>query len=492
MLNDKQKLKACAYVRVSTRSEHQRQSFDQQIEYWKSYLFDHPIYEFLEVYSDYGYSGKINNRPAYKRMINDALEGKIDIIFTKSIARFGRNMQTISSDLLKLKEHNVFVVFEIENIFTKETDPFSIHLHSIIYENELYETSRSIKFGFQEKFKSGSALCKPLFGYNIKKVHDDYEFTIIPDQAETVRYIYEMYLKGHSFTQIAKILTDENRINKNGSTVWYPPMIPYILSNEKYMGSIYLQKYYNKNFKSLKNDVNNPKATMYAIDNHHEPIISESDFWAAQEKLASRPKRTHRNTTDESDVISELLYCEICKNPYKRIIRKNYAGDSVITYRCGKNRYKEESCYNSTIYPETFKKLFVKAYNQFMKIDTIGTYETNVLNVELAMIESSITDLIQTHKLGNIAYSAFNKQMHKLLNDKVETLDKLHHALGHFVNGKKLPSKTTLFNDKLAKKALNKVFVNKNLLLFEFRNGIVIEKEFTNPAPGKKRSTQIS
>lgn len=126
-----------------------------------------------------------------------------------------------------------------------------------------------------------------------------------------------------------------------------------------------------------------------------------------------------------------------------------------------------------------------------MKIETIGTYETNLLNVELAMIESSITDLIQTHRLGNIVYSAFNKQFTKLPDDKVKILDKQQHALGHFVNGKKMPSKTTLFDDKLAKKALLKVSVNKNLLLFHFRNGVIIEKDFTNPGPGKKKSTQI-
>ena len=258
---------------------------------------------------------------------------------------------------------------------------FTPNNRTTIADDHLRGLSNSIKFGYQERFENGYCVCKPIFGYDVKGTIGFYDFTIIPIQAETVRLIFDLYLKDYTFTQIAKYLKENNHLNKYGNTNWTPPMIPYILSNEKYAGIVYMQKYFNEKYKTIKNNPDEPSKQMYAIEDHHEAIISLEVYHQAKLKLNSRPKRPRKETLNEStkDFISPILYCDICNNHYKKIVRKNYQGDEVITYRCGKNRYKEEPCHNSTIYPETFINLFISAYNDWRKHKDNGTDKTKNL-----------------------------------------------------------------------------------------------------------------
>ena len=481
MVTKEGKLKACAYVRVSTRSENQQHSLKEQIEYWEHYLKSSPEYEFVKVYSDYGYSGKINNRPSYRKMIQDALNGKIDIIFTKSISRFGRNVTTLLDDIHKLRDRNIFVEFESENINTKNNaKDLYLTIYTAFAENELLSTSEAIKFGFNNKFKTGSMLCKPILGYKIKKDGDDYIFTVIPKQAETVQLIFNLYNSGKTFTEIAAYLTEHNVLNKKGTTVWHAPMIPYILSNEKYIGAVYSQKYYNRNFKTYKNNIDNPAANMYVIEKHHEPIISNKMFLKAKKRLDSRVKRKYNKRPIKYDILKDVLFCEKCGNPYKRVIRKNTKGEEVITYRCGKNRYKSECCHNSTVYQHVFEHLFTQAYNKFRKIRNNGTPECEKLNAMLAHQSSLLNDLQKTYRLGNITYPDFCTEHNELLKEYDKINNDLNTTLKHIVNGKRIPLMAKQFKTELMNKTLEKAIVSNSTITFVFNNGISIEKELIN------------
>lgn len=487
-MNTNNKLKACAYVRVSSRSEYQRNSLDEQTKYWNNYFSNQSDYEFVKIYSDYGYSGKINNRPAYRNMIKDALDGKIDIIFTKSVSRFGRNLTTLLSDIHALRENSVFVYFESENINTQNANnDLYLSIYSSLAEDQLRSNSESIKFGFHAKFQKGFAFCKPIFGYNVVKNDNDYIFTIIPDQAQIVKLIFELYNSKKTFTEIAKYLTEQNYINKDGNCEWHAHTIPLILSNEKYMGVVYSQKYFNKNFKTNRNDIDAPDVEMYVIENHHEPIISADVFITAQSQLKTRIKRTYKKHSLKNDTFNDLIFCEKCGSPYKRIIRKSGKGEDFVTYRCGKNRYKGECCHNSTMYPDTFKYLFIRAYNEFTKIKNIGTEQCYMLNAKIAVIQGEIDELRHMYLLKNISFDSFSIKLDALLKEQDAYKKELDIEVGHFIYGKKIPTKITIYNEELLKQVLKKALIFDDKISFHFVNGVIIQKEFSNPKPGKTR-----
>ena len=160
------KLKAAAYARVSSPSDIAHGSLDAQIEHWTNFIKSRPEYEFVEVYFDQGLSGRITKRPGYKKMIKDALAGKIDIIFVKSIYRFGRNVVSNLTDIRALRDKEIAVIFEIENINTLDTSKEVIlSLKSTFAEEQLRSISKDIKFGYRQKFSAGDMLCKPILGY---------------------------------------------------------------------------------------------------------------------------------------------------------------------------------------------------------------------------------------------------------------------------------------------------------------------------------------
>lgn len=487
---DNKKLRVCAYVRVSTKSESQKVSFDEQVRYWTDTLSNNPSYIFMGVYADYGFSGKLSNRPAYKQMIYDALDGKLDLIFCSSISRFGRDLTTIINDIRRLRDKTVFVNFEINKITTDNPNfDFYLSVNSAVAQYSLRNQSNALTFSYKQKFEYGHCVCKPILGYSIKRVGYDYEFTVIPKQAETVRLIFKLYNDGMSFVAISKYLKENNYENKYGNINWTPPMIPYILSNEKYAGVVYMQKYFNKNLKTYKNNPDNPEVEMYAIEDHHEAIIPLDLFHQTKIKLDSRIKkpRQKKTKTNDRDVISEFLFCGTCNNHYKKITRKNYQGESVITYRCGKNRYKEECCHNSTVYPESFKTLFISAYNDFTLITDLGTERTKFLNQKI----KDLTILyFQIQKQDATTYEEKQLRTQKLNSTIKELTDyqrTLNLELGHIVNNKKIPKKTSIYREDLLKSILIKAEVNNGKITFKFNNGVIIEKEFTNPVQGRRK-----
>ena len=113
--------KVCAYARVSTDNEEQLTSYSSQINYYTEKIKANPEWEFVGIYADEGISGtQAKNRAEFLRMIDDAINGKIDIIIAKSISRFARNTLDTLKYVRLLREHNVDVFFEKENIHTLE------------------------------------------------------------------------------------------------------------------------------------------------------------------------------------------------------------------------------------------------------------------------------------------------------------------------------------------------------------------------------------
>jgi DNA invertase Pin-like site-specific DNA recombinase len=113
------KRRVAAYARVSTDSEEQQNSYDAQVGHYTRHIQENPDWEFVAVYADEALSGTTTkNRDGFNQMVQDALDGKIDLIITKAVSRFARNTVDTLTTIRKLKERNIEVYFEKENIYT--------------------------------------------------------------------------------------------------------------------------------------------------------------------------------------------------------------------------------------------------------------------------------------------------------------------------------------------------------------------------------------
>lgn len=282
------KIRVCAYVRVSTVHGGQKNSMENQEEYFTRKLSQNPGYEFLGVYTDFGVPGSKENRPGFDAMIKKARDGELDLVFTKSISRFARNTLLLLSMLRELKVLGVGVYFEEQNINTLgEEGELLISVLGSIAEEERKSVCQNIRQANQQRYKSGNPprISKVPYGYTKDK---DRNLIIDEKQAKVVRRIYVMYLSGISGNKIAKILNDEN-VPTFTKEPWSSGRILRMLSNEKYKGDLLMQKGYVDDFG--KQQVNRGQRPKYLMRDHH-PAIIPKDMWekAVELKKQRKPK----------------------------------------------------------------------------------------------------------------------------------------------------------------------------------------------------------
>ena len=275
-----QRLRVCAYVRVSTGHEKQLNSLDNQTNYYTRIITVNPEYQFCGVYSDSGISGSKENRPGFIAMLESARNGEIDLILTKSISRFARNTVLLLKTVRELKVLGVGVIFEEQKINTLSSDgELMLTVLASIAEEERKAVSGNIKWSIRKCYEQGNALINAnhLLGYD-KDTNG--KLVINKEQAKVVTLIFKRYLEGDSGYKIANELNESNiptYINKP----WSGQRILRIISNEKYMGACVMQKsYINENGKQVKNCGEFDK---FYIENHHPPIINKEQWEQAQE-----------------------------------------------------------------------------------------------------------------------------------------------------------------------------------------------------------------
>lgn len=285
------KLHAAAYVRVSTQEEQQVGSFDMQILHFRQKIESDPELELVEIYQDEGVSGTSTlKRLGFQRMINDATEGKIDLILTKSINRFGRNIVDILNNLRILSnlEPPVPVTFETEGI-TYSGDGrnnFLIAILSALAEMESQQKSEAIKAGIRWRMEEG---IYKFSVYNTLGYYRDHfgRLVIEPTEAELVKYIYESCIEGASPQEIADALTQQGFQTPMGKDKWCDSTIRSILRNEKYCGDALMQKTYIKDFRTHRS-VKNTELNKYFKENHHIAIIDRNVWQQVQSILMLR------------------------------------------------------------------------------------------------------------------------------------------------------------------------------------------------------------
>ena len=283
--------KVCAYARVSTDSEEQLTSYSSQIKYYSDKIKSNPEWEFVGVYADEGISGTgVKKRTEFKKMIDDALKGKIDIILAKSISRFARNTLDTLKYVRLLREHHVDIHFEKENIKTLDMDSeMFLTFYSAFAQAESESISQNIKLGIKAKMKRGEmANGAAPYGYVWNKQNKQLE--IDEDQAEIVREVFNLYCSGKGAKTISKILNDRCVPTYSKGKKWYPTSIISMITNEKYVGDIIGRKHYVESPITHKMVRNFGEKEKYYVKNHHESIITRDVWDKAQEIYIKRSK----------------------------------------------------------------------------------------------------------------------------------------------------------------------------------------------------------
>ncbi len=284
------KVRVAAYCRVSTAEEAQVGSFEMQVQHFKALIDNNPNYELVKIYTDEGISGtSVDKRKGFSEMIEDAVAGKIDLIYTKSISRFGRNIVDILTTLRMLSGLNppVAVNFESEGINTSDgRNNLVISILSALAELESQQKSIAIKEGIRYRMQEG------LYKFSVKNTigyYRDYSgrIKIEPAEAEIVRYIFDSFIEGASPQQIATALTNQGIRSPKGMEQWHSTTIRNIIRNEKYCGDVLYQKTYSKDYLSHKSVKNRDVLPQWYWENNHPAIIKRDRWDKAQELLNS-------------------------------------------------------------------------------------------------------------------------------------------------------------------------------------------------------------
>ena len=294
---DGRTLRVCAYCRVSTDNDEQLTSFELQQEHYAKLVGTHENWNLIRIYADEGISGtSIKHREDFNQMIEDCRAGKYDLIVTKSVSRFARNLVDCVKLCRDLKGQNppVGVYFETDNFNTlAEDSELKLAILATFAQEESVKKSESMNWSLKERFKNKKLLTPAPYGYERPRdVLGNYikyaKLQIVEEEAKVVRLIYDAFLAGYPVSSIATMLTDAEVPNKLGNTIWHDGAIMYILSNERYCGCVLTWKQFTSNIfeHTKRKTVDERQQIFYA--NTHDAIIPIEKFEAAQALLEDR------------------------------------------------------------------------------------------------------------------------------------------------------------------------------------------------------------
>ena len=308
--------RVAVYARVSTDNVQQTSSYELQKKYYEDFVVHHPNWTLVKIYADEGISGtSLAHRDEFNSMIADCRSGKIDMIITKSVSRFARNVVDCISMVRMLAElpSPVGVFFESECIFSlKDDSQMALSFQATMAQEESHIRSRSMETSLRMRLDGGLPLTPKLLGYS----HDaDGNLVVNPDEAPTVKLIFYMYLYGYSTSDIAAALTELGRKTYLGNVKWTSNSIVQVLRNERHCGDVLTRKTFTPNYLNHTARKNRGDRPQSLYRNHHEGIVSRDDFIAVQH-LLNNSKYGNRSILPELRVIdSGLLRGFVTINP---------------------------------------------------------------------------------------------------------------------------------------------------------------------------------
>ncbi len=504
----KAKRRVAGYARVSTDSEEQQTSYEAQVDYYTRYIRSKPEWEFVNVYTDEGISAtNTKKREGFNQMVQDALDGKIDLIVTKSVSRFARNTVDSLVTVRKLKEKGVEVYFEKENIYTLDSKgELLITIMSSLAQEESRSISENVTWGQRKRFADGKITLpyKQFLGY--KKGENGLP-EIVPKEAEIVKLIYKLFMEGKTVNAIAKHLMKENIPSPSGKELWRTSTIESILTNEKYKGSAILQKKFTVDFLQKKMKVNEGEVPQYKVEDSHPAIIEPEEWELVQLEMQRRKERgKHHNSLSP---FSAKIICGDCGEYYGSKVWHSNSKYKRTIWQCNHKFKGEEKCRTPHLCEEDMQALFIRAFSKLMSNRTaliedcrlLHSYLLNFTEIEtqckdlldeMEAVSELVKRLINENAATPIkqeiyiekydAYTAcFNKakaeyeKLQKEMEERKIKADVISEFMFEVLELDELPIK---FDEKLWNSAIDSVTVyTDERLVFKFKNGTEIEEK---------------
>lgn len=411
----KSRRKVAGYARVSTDHEDQTSSYTAQVNYYTNYIRSRKDWEFVDMYTDEGISAtSTKHREGFKKMIDDALSGKIELIITKSVSRFARNTVDSLMTVRKLKDKGIEIYFEKENIWTLDAKgELLITIMSSLAQEESRSISENVKWGHRKRFADGkvSVPFSHFLGYDKGK---DGNLVINPEQAKTVKLIYRLYLSGYTYHSIARNLMKREILAPGGGHTWGASTVRSILTNEKYKGDALLQKKFTVNFLTKKSKVNEGEVPQYYVEHDHEAIITPYVFDCVQEEIKQRKEGKKRYSG--VSMFSSKIKCGQCGGWYGAKVWHSTDKYRRTIYRCN-DKFKNR-CNTPHLTEDEIKDIFIRAINQLItdKDEIIG-------NIELLKIK-----LVDTTKLEkerdelSVELNILTDQVQSIIEENAKTV----------------------------------------------------------------------
>ena len=415
-------LRVAAYCRVSTDSEDQLNSYKSQVTYYTDLIKKKHEWTLADIYADEAITGtQVAKREDFQRMINDCMNGDIDMVITKSISRFARNTLDTLKYVRMLKEKGIAVFFEDENINTLTMDgELLLVVLSSVAQQEVENISSNVKKGLKMKMQRGELVgFQGCLGYDYHK--DTKSISVNEKEAEIVRYIFNRYIEGAGCTVIGNELENLGYKTKYGSSKWVQSTVIGIIKNEKYKGDLLLGKTFTVDPISKRRLENFGEEDKFYIRDHYEAIVSEEIFEEAQKILAKR--NTNRNTHQEGQkrnkfsrkyAFSCMIKCGFCGGT---LTRRNWHSSSAYTktiWQCvTATKHGKRHCPHCKGIPEeVIENAFVKSYQ------LLCTDQQEVVDEFLQKVEGILNDDTSLKRLPKIG-----KEMADLHRRKEKLLD---------------------------------------------------------------------
>ena len=335
------RIRVAAYCRVSTDDDEQLGSFESQKLYYEQKIASNKDWVNAGIFADEAVTGtKTDKRSGFQDMIAHCYNGEIDMILTKSISRFARNTVDTLNYVRMLRDRNIAIFFEKENINTLDMNgELLLTIMSSLAQQEVESLSQNVKMGLQMKMKRGELIgFNGCYGYDYHT--EDKSITVNEEEAEIVRMIYDMYLEGYGTTTIAKRLMELGIKNKKGEVSWHTHGVMGMIKNEKYKGDILLGKTFTTDPISKRRLANMGEENQYYLRDHHEPIVSREIWDKAEEIRMKRSRNKVVETTGNRErytrqySFSSMCECAYCGHKLTRRTRHSRSDYEKPVWQC--------------------------------------------------------------------------------------------------------------------------------------------------------------
>lgn len=311
--------KVAAYARVSSGKDAMLHSLSAQISFYSNLIQSHSGWQYAGVYADEALTGTKDNRENFQRLLADCRAGTVDMVITKSISRFARNTVTLLETVRELKGLGVDVYFEEQNIHTMSADgELMLTILASYAQEESLSASENQKWRIRRNFESGMPWNGTMLGYR----YDKGTLVIVPEEAETVRRIFDEYLSGLGLTAIAKRLNADGIPTRFGNA-WGKSSVLAVLRNYAYTGNLLLQKSRRTDHLTKRDVPNYGELPQYHVENSHEAIIDVDTYLTVQNEIRCRAeKHTHPRVRKQAYPFTRLIECGCCGKHYRRKVTR--------------------------------------------------------------------------------------------------------------------------------------------------------------------------